>query len=251
MFYGLYISAEGARAQSERLEVIANNLANVNTAGFKRDLAVFQARYAEEVQRGFDAPGSGSINDLGGGVMVRQTVTSYAPGPLERTDMPNDLAIEGDAFFVVRKGNQDFLTRAGNFMVQPDGSLVTPEGYNVLTTDREPAVIRPDRGPYRFTEDGGIEQPGLKSLLALVKPRSLGDLAKVGDYLFQPLAPTDDLDEKARQVRPGFLEKSAVRPTSEMMQLIETSRVFEANVNLIQDQDTMYGTLISRVLRTS
>ncbi len=69
MPYGLYISAEGALAQSQRMEVIANNLANLDTPGFKRELAVFQARYAEAIEQGRDYPGSGSINDVGGGVM--------------------------------------------------------------------------------------------------------------------------------------------------------------------------------------
>jgi flagellar basal-body rod protein FlgF len=251
MFYGLYISAEGARAQSERLDVISNNLANADTAGFKRDLAVFQARYSEANQRGLDSPGSGTINDLGGGVLFRQTVTSFAQGPLQRTDMPNDLAIEGQGFFLVRKGDRDYLTRAGNFVVQPDGDLVTDDGYAVLNTDREPINIAPERGPYRFTADGGIEQPGVKTMLALVKPRSLGDLAKAGEYLFEPLAPIEDLEPGERHVRSGFLEKSGVRPTDEMMQLIETSRVFEANLRLIQNQDQMFGALIGRVLKAT
>src|SRR5581483_498118 len=155
------------------------------------------------------------------------------------------------AFFVVRKDNQDYLTRAGNFVVEPDGDLVTTDGAAVLSSDREPVNIAVEGGPYRFTEDGAVEQPAKKTFLALVKPRSLGDLAKAGDRFFRPLAPVDDLDPSERVVRPGFVEKSAVQPTSEMMQLIETSRVFEANVHLIQNQDTMFGTLISRVLRTS
>jgi flagellar basal-body rod protein FlgF/flagellar basal-body rod protein FlgG len=251
MFYGLYISAEGARAQSERLQVIANNLANVDTTGFKRDLAIFQSRYSEATQRGMDSPGSGTINDMGGGVLFRETVTSFVQGPLERTDMPSDLAIEGEGFFVVRQGNRDYLTRAGNFVVKPDGDVVTADGYSVLNADREPLHIAAERGPYRFTEDGAVEQPGTKTFLALVKPRSFGDLAKVGEYLYEPLAPVDDLEPGKRQVRSGFLEKSVVRPASEMMQLIETSRVFEANVHLIQNQDQMFGALISRVLRAA
>ena len=70
MPYGFYISAEGAHAQAKRLEILANNLANVDTAGFKRELAVFRARNAEATQRGEDVRGSGSLNDLGGGVLV-------------------------------------------------------------------------------------------------------------------------------------------------------------------------------------
>lgn len=251
MMYGLYISAEGARAQSRRLEVISNNLANLNTPGFKRDLAVFQARYSEETGRGLDTPGSGSINDIGGGVMLERTVTNHAMGPLDKTDIPTDLAIEGEGFFQVRKGDKDYLTRAGNFLIRANGDLVTPDGFPVLNDGGDPMNIAPERGPYQFTLDGGVVQPGVKQMLSLVKPKSLGDLAKYGDDLFTPLADVEPVEPTARQVRSGFLERSAVKPTNEMMQLIEASRVFEANVHLIQNQDQTFGTLISRVLKTS
>ncbi len=251
MFYGLYMSAEGARAQSERLEVISNNLANVNTAGFKRDLAIFQARYAEETQQGIDRPGSHSLNDIGGGVMLRQTVTSFQQGPLQQTDLPNDLALEGEGFFMVQKDNQNFLTRAGNFMRRVNGDLVTTDGLAVLSEDGRPINIPPENGPYRFTIDGYLEQGTNRIPLAIVKPKQLADLAKVGDDLFNSLAPTEPVEPSLRQVRSGFLEKSAVSPTNEMMQLIETSRMFEANVHLIQNQDQMFGALITRVLRTN
>src|SRR5271156_6604963 len=105
MAYGLYIAAEGASAQSTRLEVIANNLANVGTPGFKRDFAMFQARYAEETRRGTDYPGSHSINDLGGGVEIRGTQTDFTAGPMKKTGSESDIAIQGDAFFLVRKGD--------------------------------------------------------------------------------------------------------------------------------------------------
>ena len=82
MAYGMYISAEGAMAQSLRLETIANNLANVDTVGFKRDLALCQARLAEEAAMGLAPAGDGSINDVGGGVMVEATVTDFSPGPM-------------------------------------------------------------------------------------------------------------------------------------------------------------------------
>ena len=72
MPHGLYISADGAQAQIQRMEVIANNLANVETTGFKRELGIVQARYAEAAQQGLATPGSGSIDDLGGGVQLQR-----------------------------------------------------------------------------------------------------------------------------------------------------------------------------------
>lgn len=249
MPYGLYISAEGAYAQSKRLEVLANNLANVDTVGFKRELAVFQARFAEAIQRGEDEPGSGSINDLGGGVYVSQTKTDHSAGPLKRTDVPTDMAIDGDGFFVVQKDGEKFLTRAGNFRLTERGELVTQRGYAVLDDSGTPIVIDPSNGEWDLTSSGAIRQRGVTLALSLVQPRSLGDLVKVGENLFRPLADPEPLPEAKRRVLRGYLEQSQVQPTMEMIELIETSRAVEANLSMMQTQDQMLGQLVSRVLR--
>ena len=86
MPYGMYISAEGAQAQAQRLQTIANNLANVDTAGFKRDVASFQARFAEAIQQGADYSGSRSESDLGGGVKIIGTQTDFSNGTLRNTE---------------------------------------------------------------------------------------------------------------------------------------------------------------------
>lgn len=249
MPYGLYISAEGAHAQNKRLEVLANNLANVETTGFKRDLTILQARYAEETQRGMDYPGSRTINDISGGVLVKKTATDYEPGPMKRTGTSTDMAVNGDGFFVIRKGGRDLLTRAGNFMLNADGRMTTQDGDPVLDQDANPIDIDPEAGPWQLTPDGGIAQDGQVTYLALVNPRSLGDLVKIGDNCFRPLAPVRPVEPEQRQVVNGFLEMSDVRPTLEMMDMIEASRGFEANVNMIRNQDQMMGSLVNRVLK--
>jgi flagellar basal-body rod protein FlgF len=246
---GLYVSAEGAQAQSQWLEAIANNLANVDTVGFKRDLATFQARYAEAVQQGAATPGSGSIDDLGGGVSFHQTKTDFSPGPLRRTDAPTDLAVEGDGFFVVRKGQDSYLTRAGNFRLTSSGALVTQQGHAVLSEENAPIIISPEGGPWQITSSGVVRQGGSAQILALVKPASPGDLAKAGENMFRPLAPTQAVPANERAVSPGYLEMSGVQPTSEMTALVEASRLLEANVNMMKAQDQMLGGLINRLLK--
>lgn len=248
MPYGLYISAEGAHAQSKRLEVIANNLANVDTVGFKRDLAIFQARYAEETQRGRDFAGSGSINDLGGGIHVRETKTDFSPGPLKHTDVPTDIAIDGDGFFQVEKDGQKYLTRAGNFRLTDRGELVTTQGYPVLNDSGTPIVI--DRNArWELSSKGEIRQRGQVQSLAVVQPKSLGDLAKAGENFFRPLADVEPVAAEKRRVVSGYLEQSQVQPTMEMMDLIESSRAVQANLNMMQTQDQMLSGLVSRLLR--
>lgn len=248
MPYGLYIAAEGAQAQQKALEVLSNNLANVETAGFKRDLAVFQSRFSEAIQQGLASPGTGGLNDIGGGVMTRETSTQFAPGPVKSTNIPTDMAILGEGFFQVEKDGEKFLTRAGNFQLDSNGQLVTQSGHTVLNDGGSP--IRVDMTlPWSVDEQGAVLQGGgAIANVGLFQPKSLGDLVKIGNTMFSPLGPTDAVATEDRQVRQGYLEMSGVKPTEEMMELIQASRAFEANVQMIRSQDGMMGQLISRVL---
>lgn len=246
---GLYISAEGANVQSRRLEVIANNLANVETVGFKRDLAVFQARWAEAIEQGLVSPSAQAIENQGGGVMTTQTVTDFSSGPLQRTGRRLDMAIQGDGFFAVEKEGETYLTRAGNFRLTSEGALVTQQGYAVLNTDGVPITVNEDNGPWQFGADGSIRQQGAAQQLAILKPHSLGDLAKVGENLFRPLAETVPVDPTQRNVANEYLESSGVQPTTEMVEMITASRAFEANTKLMQTQDEMLSGLVNRVMR--
>ncbi|EAQ82408.1 flagellar hook-basal body protein [Blastopirellula marina] len=253
MPYGLYIAAEGAQAQAQRVEVLANNIANVDTTGFKRDLAVLQARYSQAIEDGKDYPNSGSINDVGGGVYVSEKVTDYSRGVLKGTNVPTDLAIAGDGFFQVEIDGETYLTRAGNFTFTADGALVTPAGNAVLDAEGEPVQVDPEAlanhvGNY-FDENGFCTVGGDVVPLAMVKPKSVSDLAKYGDNAFFPLAPVEPLALEERQTRAGYLEGSGVNSITEMMTMIEAQRAYEANVNLIKNHDEMLGNLISRVLR--
>lgn len=250
MPYGLYISAEGAQAQSLRMEVISNNLANATTPGFKRDLALFQSRFAEAAQRGIVPPGIGAVDDVGGGVDNLATITDFSPGTIQATGSSTDLAIQGDGFFVVRRDGKDMLTRAGNFLLNGAGMLVSQNGDPVISTQGTPVLIDPQLGNWDLTPDGAINQGGEKTYLSLVRPRSYGDLVKMTENLFAPLAPTVPLAATERSVLGGQLESSGVQPVLEMTDMIETSRAFEANVTMIRNQDQILGELVSRVLKT-
>ena len=248
MPYGLYISAEGAQVQSRRLEVIANNIANVDTVGFKRDLAVMQSRCSEALGRGLVSPGEAPQGDIGGGVQFHQTVTDFSPGALRKTDNPTDVALNGDGFFVVRKGQERLLTRAGNFRLTSGGQLVTQQGYPVLSQDGSPITIGAE-GPWDIDSSGNINQSGTQQPLQIAKPASLGDLAKVGENLFRPLGSIRPVAQNDRAVAGGYLEMSDVQPTTEMTTMIETSRLLEANINIMQAHNGMLSNLIDKVLK--
>jgi flagellar basal-body rod protein FlgF/flagellar basal-body rod protein FlgG len=250
MPYGLYISAEGANAQSMRLDTISNNLANVETVGFKRELAILQARNAEAIDRGLVMPGRGSIEDLGGGVMLRETKTDFSEGPMKNTNEPSHVAISGEGFFRVKKGDEIFLTRAGNFRTTSLGELVTPAGYQVLSESGTPIVLNPEEKHFNINDRGELEQKGSSpQKISIVKPESLSQLVKHGENLFRNTGSAPEIPESQRRVATGFIEASGVKPSTEMIAMIEASRIFEANVNMIKTQDQMLGSLISQTLR--
>lgn len=252
MPYGMYVSAAGAEAQSRYLEVLSNNLANADTAGFRRDFAVVQARHSEAIERGEVSPGSGSINDVGGGVAMNETVTDFSPGKVKQTKIPTDLLIDdadGHTFFVVEKDGKPMLTRAGDFRFSTNGELQTQDGLPVLSQDGQHVRKDPSLTYFRFSEDGALEQDGLRVPLALVRPQSLGDLVKAGQNLFLPLANPVPAAPEQRRVKEGALELSSAKPTELMMDLIKATRAYEANIRMIQNHDQMIGSLVNRVLK--
>jgi flagellar basal-body rod protein FlgF/flagellar basal-body rod protein FlgG len=160
------------------------------------------------------------------------------------------MAIDGEGFFVIAKGNERLLTRAGNFSFSPEGRLVTQDGYDVISEDGAPLTIDPTGPAPRVLPDGFIQQ-GEEGGAApmLVKPRTLGDLAKTGENRFEALAATAPVTAGERNVKSGYVEQSNVSPTSGMLELIEASRAYEANVRMMQNHDGLLGALLGRVLR--
>ncbi len=248
MPYGLYLSAAGANAQSHRLEVLSHNLANVNTAGFKPHMAMLQSRYSGAIERGEAMAGSATVDDIGGGVMIQPSQTQFEQGAIRATGTRTDFAInDNDSFFAVRHDGKELLTRAGNFMFDSNGNLVTPAGDEVLSTSGERIRIDPRR-PYEILDDGAVVQGDARQMVKLVRPREKGDLTRVGENMYESLTSVNEVPVEQRNLISGSLETSGVEPTAAMMQLIEASRVYEANVRMIQTQDEAMGQLIGRVL---
>lgn len=251
MSYGMYLSAEGAKVQSQRLEFIANNLANLETPGFKRDVPTFQARFAEAIQQGTDYAGSKSRNDVGGGVKLMEVDTDFSGGTLRSTEVDTDFAINGKGFFQVQTpAGEKLLTRAGDFHIDAQGRLLTQNGRYLVLDDSGGEIKLDPEQPWNFLPGGLIDQGGSQIAIGLEQPESLGDLVKVGSNAFRPLGPIAPVATEARDIRQGYLEQSSISSTSEMMAMIETSRAFEANTKLIQHQDGMMSQLLGRVLRS-
>ena len=133
MQYGLYVSAAGALVNSYRQDVIANNLANVETVGFKRDLAIFTYRATEAQTNGKQRYTTAILEGIGGGIFSLPTVTDFSPSALEPTGNHFDLGLSEDGFFKIQVGDGVRYTRDGRFAVSNEGQLVTAAGrYPVL-----------------------------------------------------------------------------------------------------------------------
>lgn len=250
MPYGVYLSAAGAHAQSHRMQVLSNNLANVDTPGFKPQQTILQARFAEMIEQGKVPEGLGGADDIGGGLTIQRTETQFAVGPLKTTGRETDFAINDDSsFFVLQRGQDQVMTRAGDFLFDSSGRMVNQSGDQVLAIDGRTIQIEP-QSPYQVGPQGRIRQGDNVWDLMLAKPKSMGDVSHLGGNQFKPLAKFDLVPQADRRVVAGVLEQSAVSPTAAMMELIETSRVYEANVRMIQNQDSVMGTLISRMLQS-
>lgn len=250
MLYGLYQSAQGIQAQSSRVDVIANNLANAGTSGFKRDLAIFQSNRPYDLEHGGGSDPPGNQNALSGGVSTAEIATDFSAGPLVRTGSAYDVALTGRGFFQVNDGRQNYLTRNGQFTVSPSGELVAQgSGMRVQSTSGQPIVIPPEATRVEIGPDamvGWVAFDGERTQiakLAVVQPPSESQLQKSGNSLYRyggnvvPAGP--DV-----QVKQGYVEGSGVKPVSEMVEMIQASRAVEANVNMIKFQDDALDRLL-------
>lgn len=255
MLYGLYLSAQGARAQSMRLDAVSNNLANAGTTAFKKALAVFQNHRTYDVENGSYRDVPGNLNSSTGGTTTADVVTDFAQGPLEKTGNKLDIALTGNGFLQVADGkNRQFLSRNGSLALTKDGDLVQAgTGNKVLSHDGQPIRLPADADDVLVDADGMISVQTGDSIsrvaqIGLHAPQKLSQLRKVGDSQYEysgRLTPANG----SVQVQQGYLEGSGVKPVSEMLEMIQSSRSFETNINMIRIQDESLARLLQSIPR--
>ncbi|MBV8781664.1 MAG: flagellar hook basal-body protein, partial [Phycisphaerae bacterium] len=164
MIYGLYLSAAGVIANSYRQDVIANNLANAETDGFKRNTTAFQQRLTEaQLHRAAARNSNPILEGIGGGLLSSPTRTDFTQGEFEVSDNPLDVAIQGKGFVAVDDHGSTRLTRAGNLTLDKDGNLILDNGANdrVLGKDMKPITLDPTHpGQVSISAQGEINQNG-------------------------------------------------------------------------------------------
>lgn len=220
---GLYTAYSGLRATADLLDVVANNLANVNTTGFKAD-ETFQKMYNRAVAEA----GAGPLEDaMNNSAAIGGSLSNFQPGVMKATGRDLDVAIEGKGFLTVQGPSGVYFTRNGSLHLNADGGLVTPEGLPVLG---ENGPIQIPQGRVSITESGDITVEGKAvDTLRIVDFADKHALEKIGDSLFRSLgAEGTVLDPGDRTVRQGTLEQSNVNPVREMVVMIDIMRRFEA-----------------------
>lgn len=247
MIYGLYQSAAGMMVNEYRQNVLANNIANADTAGFKRDVATFAERLPawEAGQR--SGPTAEGLTDLTGGLWLGRTHTDFAPGALQQTGEALDVALDGPGFFVVQHNGREAFTRDGRFVLDARGQLrAASDGAPVLGIGGAPIFLNPRAETTSFNQDGDILQNGRRvGRLALADFDDYDQLLKVGASRFER-GDARPVVFGAR-LQPGHIERSGTEPVQEMVSMIEAARAYQLNAQMVSLQDQTVGRLISQV----
>lgn len=254
MIRSLWTAATGMHAQQMKTDVVANNLANSNTTGFKKSRANFEdLMYMTMQVAGQTTPGGGQVPtgiQVGMGVRPTSVQKLFTQGDYIQTDNQLDMAIQGNGFFRVTHGDEDLYTRAGNFTLDSEGFLTTPSGDRL-----QPEIALPvETIIVTLQEDGTLTAHGAdETILAtenvlistFINPAGL---FAVGNNLFRQTEGSGDATERtpgedgAGTTINNYLEGSNVSVIEEMVSMIAGQRSYEANSKSIQTADTMLST---------
>ena len=239
-----YINISRQAGLLRELSMIANNIANISTTGYRREGAVF-SEYVKAQDKAQASNGLNSSQDSTSIGNMAAHYSDFSSGDMKQTGGTFDLAIDGDGFFSVGTQDGPRLTRAGNFMLNKDGALVTPSGYSVLDDAGSPIQIPPGASAISIAGDGTISADGspVGRIGVLTAPHE--EIKRVGDNLLvaenggQPVAET--------RVLQGFLEGSNVNPVLEIARMIEVQRSYEAGQKLFDIDSDRISKVITAI----
>ncbi|QNA90981.1 flagellar basal-body rod protein FlgG [Massilia sp. Dwa41.01b] len=248
----MWISKTGVQAQDAKLQAIANNLANVNTVGFKRDRVVFEdLHYQVDTQPGAQSADNTVSNgvQLGNGTRLVGTQKVFTNGSLQTTSQQLDVAISGNGFLQVRRPNGDAaFTRAGQLQLDANGTLVNARGLplvpQITVPNNATAITIAENGTVSATIPGQAAptELGALTLTGFVNPTGL---LALGENLFSETAasgaPTEGRpgDGALGKLKQGALEGSNVQVVEEMVDMIAAQRTYEMNTKVLSAADNM------------
>lgn len=245
MIKGLYTAASSMLANQNKMSLISNNLANVNTTGYKKDEGIQESFPEMLISRIEKDKKPREIGSLGTGTRLQETYTDLTQGSLYATGNELDLAIDGDGYFVVETPEGIRYTRNGNFTLNDNGQIVTNQGYLVMG----------EEGPMQTISGRNIQIDGSGQLyldnlrgdsFLVVNFTNTDQLTKIGDNLYtSQVAGEEELADF--QIRQGYLENSNVNVVQEMVKMIETNRYYTANQKVITAYDSTLDKVVNSV----
>lgn len=254
MVRGLYTAYTGMRNEQKRLDTIANNLANVSTAGYKKDSVANQAfdeLMTVKIRDVSEAYSDRQIGHMSLGVLIGEVYTDFKVGSVRESGNPFDLALEGRGFFSLRVVNRDGeetirYTRDGNFKVTRDGYVVDAYGNNVQGEGGD-LMVPPEAAELAIREDGSIFADGVYvDQVAVTDFEDYDYLEKFGDNMYTATEYAVE-QEVTQSVLQGFIEQSNVNSVQEMVDMINVTRAYEAGQKVIQTTDDMLEKAVNQV----
>lgn len=270
MLRGLYLATSGMITQQRQQETLSNNLANINTPGYKADQVAIKS-FPEMLIRqlgtkhipttqGLKLPVNRSVGSLNTGVYTQETIPNFLQGFIRETNMTTDVAIidgefpeeTGGLFFTVENEAGDIrFTRNGNFTIDGEGYLTTNEGFYVL--DRNGNSIQTNGMDFTISSEGQIIADGLNTELGLVYVADANNLIKEENDLFFTEDPGQAEDPNIADagftLQQGFLEQSNVDPQRTMTHMLQAYRAFEQNQTVLKIYDDSLGKAVNDIAR--
>ena len=249
MIYGLYQSAAGMMTNEYRQAVLANNIANADTVGFKRDVATFAERTPAQAAGERAGTSATDMAGLSGGLWLGRTFTDFTAGTKTQTGNPYDVALDGPGFLAVQSNGQRLYTRDGRTLLRPDGTLVAAsDGAEMLGRGGMPVRLNPFGGQPNIDTQGRISQDGaIVGELEIVNFANYQALQKVGAARFA--APNAEPAPAPVLVQGGYIEGSAVEPVNELVNMMEATQAYQFNARMVSLQDDSVSKLINAVMR--
>ena len=272
MWRGLYTAGAGMITETRRTDVIANNLANVDTAGYKRDVAInkeFEPLLLRRIndydpredvtsfKQFYLGKKPPQVGTLGLGSQITEIAVDRSQGAFQTTGNPLDLAIAGDGFFAVQTPDGVRYTRDGAFIRSSTGQLQNTKGFPVLNRQGRPITIPGNADHITVSPDGGIyagNNPENRQNVGQLMFVSFGAdrraILKQGDNLWNPQAGAQPVPATG-QIEQGLLERSNSNVVMEMVGLVNNYRIYEANSKAVTTQDSLLDKVINEVGRVS
>lgn len=244
MLRGLYTATQGLMVLNVMQEVTANNLANANSVGYKKDTVV-STSFPNMLLYKLEDPNEDKpvrVGNISTGVRIAEVVTDYSKGVQREAEGGTGMAVTGEGYFTVNTPQGERYTRNGEFSISTDGKIVSTDGYPLLGQNGEITV---DSAGYWVGQDGAVYSGG-KKVDELKVVYFAADPAKEGSSLFRGEDPQDVANPRVMQ---GFLEESNASPLEETIQMIAVMRAYEANQKVIQTNDSTLEKAVNEIAR--